>query len=133
MSLYQKGLLFIGSFFLFCFLIGIRIFLQGEFFCNTKIGFGFFEYSKGFLFLGLFLFVLIGFFLFKSQHFSLRVIFSILLVAGVANIFERITFGCVLDYITLPFIRSHINMADILITGALGYLLFFTETKDFKK
>lgn len=122
-----------GSFFLFCLLLAIRIILQEGFFCNTKIGFGLLEYSKEFVFLGALLFVLIGYFLFKSQHFSLRVIFSILLVAGIANFFERVVFGCVLDYITLPFIGSHINMADILITGALGYLLLFVETKDFKK
>lgn len=133
MMLYQKGLLFIGSFFLFCLLVGVRIFLQDGFFCNAKVGFGLFEYSKGFLFLGVLLFVLMSYFLYKSQHFSLRVIFSILLVAGLANFFERIAFGCVLDYITLPLIGSHINMADILITGALGYFFFFTETKDFKK
>ncbi len=126
------GILFGGSLLLFLSLIGIRISLQESFFCNSKIGFGLLTYSESFLFLGVCLSALMGYFLFKSLDFSLKLVFSILLVSSVANIFERVVFGCVLDYITLPLIGSHINIADILITGALGYLFFFVNTKNFK-
>ena len=132
MTMREKGILFGGSFLLFLSLVGIRMVVQERYFCNTRIGFGFFEYSEWFLFLGTSLLIFIGYLLYKSQRFSLRLVFSILLVSSLANIFERVFFGCVLDYVSLPLVGSHINLADILIISALMYAFFFVETKDFK-
>ncbi len=133
MTVREKGILFGGSFLLFLGLIGIRLSLGESYFCNTKIGFGFFPYTESALLLGLLLSFLIGYLAYACQRFSLKLVFSILLVGSIANLFERVYFGCVLDYVVLPFIGSHINIADVLITGSLGYLLFFLDIKDFKK
>lgn len=125
MSMSKKRLL-LGAFLLFVFLIGLRFLLfdQEGVFCNHAIGFGFFSHTEYFLGVEGLLIFLVFIFLYKSKYFSEGLIFSILLAGGIANIFERVYFGCVLDYLTLPFIQSHVNVADILITGALISLLF---------
>jgi lipoprotein signal peptidase len=133
MTMREKGILFGGSFLLFLSLVGIRTSLRGDHLCNTEVGFGLFPYTESFLLLGLLLSVFICYLICACQRFSLKLVFSILLVGSVANLFERFYFGCVLDYLVLPFIGSHINIADVLITVSLGYLFFFLDIKDFKK
>lgn len=129
MQVGKIGLL-LGAFLLFIFLIGVRTLLTGVYFCNQGIGFGLLPDARYFLGVEVLLMGVVGILLYRSQRFSERILFSILLVGGAANIFERLYFGCVLDYLTIPIIESHINGADILISVALILLLFSPSKND---
>jgi lipoprotein signal peptidase len=122
MSFREKGL-YLGSLLLFLLLQVIRLLLEGSHYCNSNVGFSLFPRSTIFVVVEIILLALVLWCFKRSTHFSDRVIFSILFVGGFSNFFERVVFGCVLDYLTLPLIGSSVNGADILITFSLGYLL----------
>jgi lipoprotein signal peptidase len=102
---------------------------QGEFFCNSNYGFGLFEPKPFFLFLGVVALAAAWWLSIHLSKYADKIIFSILLVGGIANVLERLFYGCIADYITLPFIGSQINIPDILITAAVGFFLFRRTAK----
>ncbi len=102
---------------------------QDFFFCNSNYGFGIFEPKPFFFFLEVVALIGAGYLYTKLNKCADRIIFSILLVAGMANVLERFWYGCVADYITLPIIGSLVNIPDILITGAVGFFLFLQTPK----
>lgn len=91
--------------------------------CNANFGLGLFAGQVPFLLLSLAVLGGIVYKCLKSKQFSERILFSILVAGGSANVFERIRFGCVTDYIEVPFIGSMVNAADIAITVTVFFLL----------
>ncbi len=97
---------------------------QGVFFCNAQYGFGLFVPKPFFVFLEVVVLSVLFWRWLTLEWCAEKMIFSILLVAGGMNFFERLVFGCVADYLTLPLIGSQINIPDIVITIMLGGLLW---------
>jgi lipoprotein signal peptidase len=59
----------------------------------------------------------------KSQTFSAQWPWLLILSGGLGNLLERLSFGCIMDYIALPFFPVF-NIADILLTiGVIGVLM----------
>ena len=100
--------------------------------CNEKYGIGFFGASPVFLLvewgiLGALLVLSAQ----RTRGWAERSIFSIILAGGLSNALERVIYGCVHDYWTMPLIGSHVNIADIVITAGVGGLLWiFLKQKE---
>lgn len=59
----------------------------------------------------------------ESQAFSGQWPWLLILSGGLGNLLERLSFGCIMDYIALPFLPVF-NVADILLTiGVIGVLM----------
>jgi lipoprotein signal peptidase len=103
---------------------------EGDFFfCNTDYGFGFLEPGPFLLLLEWGLLAGLVWVYMRVTISRERLFIGILLGAGLANALERLLYGCVADFMTLPIVGSQINTADVLITGAILRLLFFTDRK----
>lgn len=107
-----------------CFAVALIVRETSLFFCNTHYGFGFLEPGP-FLFLlewGL----LVGLaWVYMRMTISVeQILVGILLGAGLSNALERVLYGCVADFMTLPIVGSQINTADVLITLAILGLVF---------
>jgi lipoprotein signal peptidase len=121
---------FLGSLFLFSslFLISLFVHQQGSWFCNQRYIFGLLEPNIIIFLLTGGLFVGLGtLFFIRYQFFGQyeQLALFVLLASGGANLVERIYFGCVVDYWVLPVVGSSINIADVLITISVVWLLFF--------
>ncbi len=108
----------------FCLLMNLLIRETTHFFCNTNYGFGFLEPGPFLIFFEWGILAALLIFYLRTSEWRDKVVLSILLGAGLANTLERLMYGCVADFITLPIIGSQVNVADMLITGALLGLLF---------
>ena len=113
----------------FCFLINTLVRETTHSFCNTNYGFGFLEPEPFLMFFEWGTLAVLSILYLRTTEFVDKAIWSIILGAGLANILERLVYGCVADFITLPIIGSQVNVADILITGALLTLLLFSGRK----
>lgn len=59
----------------------------------------------------------------KARSFSAAWPWLLIISGGLGNLLERLYFGCIMDYIALPFFPAF-NLADILLTiGVIGVLL----------
>lgn len=59
----------------------------------------------------------------KEESFSSEWPWLLILSGGLGNLLERIFFGCITDYIALPFFPVF-NMADVLLTiGVIGIII----------
>ena len=108
----------------FCLLMNLLIRETTHFFCNTNYGFGFLKPGPFLIFFEWGTLAVLSILYLRITEFVDKAIWSIILGAGLANILERLVYGCVADFITLPIIGSQVNVADMLITGALLGLLF---------
>ncbi len=112
-----------------CFGIALLVRETHTFFCNTNYGFGFLEPGPFLLFLEWGLLAGLALFYTRVTSWADSLALSILLGAGFSNALERLLYGCVADFLTIPLIGSQINVADILITGAILSLLFCLGNK----
>jgi len=108
----------------FCLLMNLLIRETTHFFCNTNYGFGFLKPGPFLIFFEWGTLAVLLILYLRTSEWRDKAVLSIILGAGLANILERLVYGCVADFITLPIIGSQVNIADILITGALLWLLF---------
>lgn len=93
---------------------------------NTGIAFGMFKgYNNFFLFLNTF--ILIFLFYFKRKVKNLISYYALHLIIGgaVGNIYDRIRYGYVIDFIDLKFFPAVFNFADFFITS--GIILIFID------
>ena len=88
--------------------------------CNFGFAFGLGEGSWPIL---LFVFVLVGYFLFKKKQNFLSFSLSLVIGGGIANLIDRLTVGCVRDFISVGFWPSF-NLADAAITFGVLLILF---------
>lgn len=86
---------------------------------NSGISFGLFANELGNLFNMLGFFLLFFFATSYIKDKSKRVSIYIIIIGGIVNISQRLVFGSVWDYISLPFMPFTNNIADILITGGI--------------
>lgn len=90
--------------------------------CNPSGPFGIFFPKWILLILSLFVLLFLFSLFTKSDDALFRWSLVVLLAGGMGNFLERIFFGCILDYISLPFFPVF-NGADILLTiGVIGIL-----------
>lgn len=59
-----------------------------------------------------------------------RIACVLLLVGALSNLFDRVMYGCVIDYITLPFVLLHFNIADVCIVGGGLFFLYLNFKKN---
>ncbi|OGD90030.1 hypothetical protein A2Z54_01655 [Candidatus Curtissbacteria bacterium RIFCSPHIGHO2_02_39_8] len=71
----------------------------------------------------LFVLVLVGYFLFKKKQNFLSFSLSLVIGGGIANLIDRLTVGCVRDFISVGFWPSF-NLADAAITFGVLLILF---------
>ncbi|KKQ88277.1 hypothetical protein A2W45_03325 [Candidatus Curtissbacteria bacterium RIFCSPHIGHO2_12_41_11] len=88
--------------------------------CNFGFAFGLGEASWPIL---LFVLVLVGYFLFKKKQNFLSFSLSLVIGGGIANLIDRLTVGCVRDFISVGFWPSF-NLADAAITFGVLLILF---------
>ncbi len=112
-----------------CFGIALLVRETNTFFCNTNYGFGFLEPRPFLLLLEWGLLVGLVLLYARVTSWADSLALSIFLGAGVSNALERLLYGCVADFFTLPVIGSQVNIADILITVAILGLLFYTRKR----
>ena len=112
-----------------CFGVALLVRETHTFFCNTNYGFGFLEPGPFLMFFEWGILAALLILYLRTSEWRDKAVLSILLGAGLANTLERLMYGCVADFITLPIIGSQVNVADILITGALLTLLLFSSRK----
>ena len=88
--------------------------------CNFGFAFGLGEASWPIL---LFALVLVGYFFFKEKQKFLIFSLSLVIGGGIANLIDRLTVGCVRDFISVGFWPSF-NLADAAITFGVLLILF---------
>ena len=88
--------------------------------CNFGFAFGLGEASWPIL---LFALVLVGYFFFKEKQKFLIFSLSLIIGGGFANLIDRLTVGCVRDFISVGFWPSF-NLADAAITFGVLLILF---------
>ena len=59
---------------------------------------------------------------FERNH-LLHWLWGIIMVAGISNLLERLLYGCVFDYLKLPYF-PYFNIADLLLTGCIVVYVF---------
>jgi len=85
------------------------------------------------LIIGLVLLLLIFLFLwsFKKKDFLLTTGFSLIILAGLSNFFDRLYFGYVIDWIRIFILPISIfNIADIMIIGGIVCLILVLAVSD---
>lgn len=119
---------------LFLFLAAIDIWLRWfdlereEWTCNPGVMWGI-TLSPILLFLGTVGFLLlVGYLLWKAEHFKSQSFLSLMLLGGCINALDRFSYGCVLDYFSWPLglasFLPNFNLADsCILLGALGMLV----------
>jgi len=110
--------------------LGIMISLPSGSFCNPVGPFGIFLPEWLIIGIGFLSLAFIFSFVLRNQDFYSRWPWLLLFSAGLSNFLERIFFGCILDYISVPSFPLF-NGADVVLTlGALvllGRLLFSSK------
>lgn len=109
---------------LFCLQL-LRQWLQqkGVFVCNKSFFFGTWDLGMLGLFSGSLLLILSVWLLWYAKTALERWGWVIIAVGGVSNLFERFQFGCVTDYLFLPFWPAF-NVADALLCSGASLVLF---------
>jgi len=76
--------------------------------------------------------ILIIVFLYQYIKFKRFYFFMVLIVlGGIGNMFNRVIWGSVWDYICLPFVPFCFNLSDLLISfGVLSYILGINGNRD---
>ena len=101
---------------------------------NRGVAFGLFQNSTVFFAITTSIVIIIfGYLLYKnykkSKLFSIAA--SLIVGGGLGNLFERVTYGYVVDYLRLSFFPPVCNFADYCITAGtvclIVYLLFFSD------
>ena len=107
---------------------------------NRGVAFGLFQNSTVFFAIVTSV-VIIVMFIFLIKNYKNSKLFSVAAVliigGGAANLFERVVYGYVFDYLQLSFFPPICNFADYCITAGtvmlIVYLLFFYKDKEKKK
>ena len=95
--------------------------------CNEGIAFGI-SVPMWFILLGTVFFFMLFLQLFCKERYNLLSTVSgfglaAIFLGAISNFFDRVMYACVIDYIKMPFINLHFNIADMFIVfGALLYL-----------
>ena len=93
---------------------------------NSGISFGMFADKLSLFINTLGVFVLFFFFTSYLREKNRRISIYIILIGGIINMSQRLIYGNVWDYISLPFMPFSNNIADILITsGVIAYIIGF--------
>lgn len=87
---------------------------------NYGISFGFFLGSVG-IYLNFLILAVFGWFFSKKPSWGL----SLILSGGISNLIDRLLSGYVIDFLKLPGLGFHFNLADVFIT--LGVLLILVK------
>lgn len=73
----------------------------------------------------LFIAVIIFFILFKEKKFEFKILLFLILLAAISNFIDRLFYGAVIDYISIPYFAV-LNIADIMLTiGFVAIIIFF--------
>jgi len=92
-------------------------------YCNEGIAFGFAKtpYSQ---IIVLAVLLILVFYASRSREVSTKYGFALILGGGISNFIDRLTAGCVRDFIDLGFFPSF-NLADAAISAGVGILIAF--------
>jgi len=107
---------------------------------NTGIGFGLLSFNENFYYnlvtiLILVVIIIIGFFAFKSKK-KEKLFFTFILGGAIGNVYDRITYKAVPDFIDLHIGNFHwfsFNIADIFITLGIIFMILTEFTVKEKK
>ena len=124
----------IGSgFFLLALLdLGIRFLWleRGHFTCNSGIWWGL-PFPSGVILVGTI--AILGYFIFlwsRTKDLVMRTLFLMVLLGGSVNLIDRFAYGCVLDYLSWPWmfesIFPHFNIGDSLILLGVSCLISYS-------
>jgi len=129
--------LFFATFFIWAQLwihLWFLVSLRQEMLCNSHGPFGIFFPS--WVFLGIALGILIGIGIFYQKIPSLFYGWPLFLivVGGLSNVFERVVFGCIIDFVSVFSFFPVFNIADSMITlGVVGGLWRWLVKENFFK
>jgi len=103
-------------------------------YCNEKGVFGLDLPAGGNLALALISFAILSYLIYLISHENSRQIkwpMALIIGGGLSNMFDRLIFGCVRDFISLYYRLPSFNVADIFISfGVILFLIsFFIKTK----
>ena len=120
--------------------IYINDYLNLELVFNTGIGFGLLSFNENFYYNLITIFILIviiiiGFFTFKSKK-KEKLFFTFILGGAIGNVYDRITYKAVADFIDLHIGNFHwfsFNIADIFITLGIIFMILTEFTVKEKK
>ena len=120
--------------------IYINDYLNLDLVFNTGIGFGLLSFNENFYYnlvtiLILIVIIIIGFFTFKSKK-KEKLFFTFILGGAIGNVYDRITYKAVPDFIDLHIGNFHwfsFNIADIFITLGIIFMILTEFTAKEKK
>ena len=120
--------------------IYINDYLNLDLVFNTGIGFGLLSFNENFYYNLITIFILIviiiiGFFTFKSKK-KEKLFFTFILGGAIGNVYDRITYKAVPDFIDLHIGNFHwfsFNIADIFITLGIIFMILTEFTVKEKK
>ena len=118
--------------------IYINDYLNLDLVFNTGIGFGLLSFNENFyynLVTILIVIIIIGFFTFKSKK-KEKLFFTFILGGAIGNVYDRITYKAVPDFIDLHIGNFHwfsFNIADIFITLGIIFMILTEFTVKEKK
>ena len=120
--------------------IYINDYLNLDLVFNTGIGFGLLSFNENFYYNLITIFILIviiiiGFFTFKSKK-KEKLFFTFRLGGAIGNVYDRITYKAVPDFIDLHIVNFHcfsFNIADIFITLGIIFMILTEFTVKEKK
>ena len=120
--------------------IYINDYLNLDLVFNTGIGFGLLSFNENFYYNLITIFILIviiiiGFFTFKSKK-KEKLFFTFILGGAIGNVYDRITYKAVPDFIDLHIGNFHwfsFNIADIFITLGIIFMILTELTVKEKK
>ena len=120
--------------------IYINDYLNLDLVFNTGIGFGLLSFNENFYYnlvtiLILIVIIIIGFFTFKSKK-KEKLFFTFILGGAIGNVYDRITYKAVPDFIDLHIGNFHwfsFNIADIFITLGIIFMILTEFTVKEKK
>tara|TARA_Y200000002_G_scaffold216141_1_gene178369 strand:+ start:368 stop:850 length:483 start_codon:yes stop_codon:yes gene_type:complete len=120
--------------------IYINDYLNLDLVFNTGIGFGLLSFNENFYYnlvtiLILIVIIIIGFFTFKSEK-KEKLFFTFILGGAIGNVYDRITYKAVPDFIDLHIGNFHwfsFNIADIFITLGIIFMILTEFTVKEKK
>lgn len=120
------SILFAGVLFFVDQLVRIFFVFSDRYFCNTLGPWGVSVGGMTLFFLDLLLIAAFGFALWKSDARSESVAIAMIFSGGLSNLSDRIFFGCVRDFLVIPWFPSF-NLGDVYLTvgAVMLFLLFF--------
>ena len=131
-----RGILFTAFLYILC--QGARFLIisqsQSGWLCNPSGAFGIFTSSFTFFLFALLALLFMALQWWQEDRDIVKEWPWLLLIAGgLSNLWERIKVGCVVDYLTLPFIPTF-NLADVMLTvGVVGiFWNWYVENNKFK-